>query len=180
MQACPSSRPLYRIWSGMMNRCHNQNSRDFHRYGGRGIYVCDRWHTFSIFETWALKNGFRTGLEIERKNNNKGYNPKNCMFANDIQQARNRRNNTHITAFGETKTLVEWSEDSRCTVSAAGLGARLRRNMNAEAAITTLEQHPNSAKTVCKNGHPFTEENTYRYKNSRKCRICKRAREHKH
>lgn len=118
--------PLYHIWGAMIRRCYNTNIHNYHRYGGRGIIVCDEWkNDFQKFYNWAIKNGWQKGLTIERKNNDGNYCSDNCIFATRKKQANNRSNNHLIVAFGETKTLVEWSEDSRCKVSRATLSARI-------------------------------------------------------
>jgi hypothetical protein len=65
-----------------------------------------------------------------------GYSPNNCCWVTPKKNNRNRRNNHLLTAFGETKTLVEWSEDSRCIVSQNTLHYRIKAGMTAKQAIT--------------------------------------------
>lgn len=99
----------YRIWQAMLNRCRNKNVINFENYGGRGIKVCVRWHTFNNF----LKDMGEAPLDrsIERKNNNANYNPGNCRWATRTEQARNTRRNRKITFNGVTKCLTEWAKD---------------------------------------------------------------------
>jgi hypothetical protein len=104
---------LYGIWSGMRRRCSNPNRKDWANYGGRGITVCDEWRNdFLLFYEWAMSNGYNDSLSIDRKNNSKGYCPENCKWTNKQQQNNNTRANRQITAFGETKNLQQWSDES--------------------------------------------------------------------
>lgn len=73
----------------MWNRCTNEKSGEFSRYGGRGIQVCDRWRTFEAF---LADMGERpAGTSIDRIDNERGYEPGNCRWATDTEQNRNRR-----------------------------------------------------------------------------------------
>jgi len=51
--------PFFEAWRSMIRRCHEYNSKDYFRYGERGIYVCDEWRSFSTFKKWALENGYK-------------------------------------------------------------------------------------------------------------------------
>lgn len=103
----PKLRP---VWRGMKARCYNSNSSKFKYYGGRGISVCDEWKDFKTFYTWAIENGYRDGLTIDRIDVNGNYEPTNCRWVSKSVQNRNRRNNRTLSYRGETKTLFEWSE----------------------------------------------------------------------
>ena len=102
---------LYHVWSSMKDRCTNQDCKQFEDYGGRGIKVCKEWmDDFSAFQKWALENGYKEGLTIDRKNNDKGYSPDNCRWTDAKTQGNNKRNCRYITHNGKTKTVAEWSE----------------------------------------------------------------------
>jgi hypothetical protein len=89
--------PEYRSWCGMMARCYTPTVPKYNRYGGRGIVVCERWHTFSYF---LADMGQRPSSDhsIERKDNNGPYSPDNCVWATPYVQAANRSNNRKVAA----------------------------------------------------------------------------------
>jgi hypothetical protein len=97
----------------MKKRCYNPRDKRFVNYGGRGITVCDEWKDdFGAFQKWATDNGYKENLTIDRVNVNGNYCPENCRWATMTQQQRNTTRNRFITAFGETKTMAEWAEQS--------------------------------------------------------------------
>jgi len=105
-----SKHPLYQVWCGINTRCYNPNSNSYKRYGGRGIFVCEEWrHDSEQFILWAL-GSWKIGLEIDRKDNDGPYSPKNCHFITKKQNCRNVHTNRLITINNETKTMVEWCE----------------------------------------------------------------------
>ena len=96
----------------MKARCHNQNSRRYSDYGGRGISVSEDWR--NSFETFMKDMGEPPSLEhsIERIDNNGNYCKENCRWATRIEQANNKSNNRVIEFGGVSKTLQEWSRDT--------------------------------------------------------------------
>jgi len=92
----------------MKQRCLNPKSPGFKDYGGRGITVCKRWMKFANFRK---DMGPRpAGLQIDRKDNNKGYSPSNCRWATRKENNNNRRSSVFITMMGQTKTIAQWSD----------------------------------------------------------------------
>lgn len=128
---------LYRIWQTMHNRCRNKSQVAFDRYGGRGISVCSEWGEYTVFRDWALENGYRNDLTIDRIDNDGSYCPQNCRWVTMREQSQNTIRNRLMTAFGETKCLSEWHRDPRNGMSKRGLCERLKKGMSLQAAMTT-------------------------------------------
>lgn len=134
-----SNHPLYSQYKGMIGRCTYSSHKQFKDYGGRGITVCSEWkNSFISFFNWAINIGWKYGLTIERKDTNGNYCPENCVVATYIEQANNKRSNRLITAFGETRTVAQWSRDRRAKTSANNISERIDKlGWSSEAAITT-------------------------------------------
>lgn len=104
---------INKIYLKMKGRCYTKSDAAYKDYGGRGITICDEWlgeDGFKHFEEWSYANGYSDDLSIDRIDNNKGYSPNNCRWADRKTQNRNRRTNHFLTLNGETKTIAEWSE----------------------------------------------------------------------
>ena len=98
--------PLYAIWQGIRRRCNCPTSKDFVKYGGRGISIDPRWNDFLTF---VADMGERPdGMSIERINNDLGYSPENCKWGDSFEQNNNRSNNIYATHNGITQTLQQW------------------------------------------------------------------------
>jgi hypothetical protein len=122
----------------MINRCTN-DAPQHRNHHGRGIKVCVRWR--DSFEAFYSDMGPRPSQahHIDRYPDQDGdYGPGNCRWVLPKENARNKRNNHLLVAFGESKTMVEWSEDHRCRVSYDALKRRINTfNWDQEAAIST-------------------------------------------
>lgn len=124
-------------WRSIIDRCENPNCMAYHRYGGRGITVCDEWRNdFLAFQRWAMATGYRNGLTIERRNNNGNYEPSNCIWIPMSKQARNTSKTVYISAFSETKPLMEWLEDDRFVVNRYTFESRVKMGWSPEEAMS--------------------------------------------
>ena len=128
----------YRIWGAMLARCKKGLKSSNPNYTNNGIDVCESWKTFENFYKWAMENGYDDSLTIDRRDNNKGYNPENCRWATRKEQAQNKRASCRLIfkAFGEDKNLYEWVDDPRCMVNSSALLYRISVGWDMERAIT--------------------------------------------
>lgn len=128
----PPSR-TYRIWANMLTRCHNPKAPQWIDYGSRGVSVCDQWRT-SFAQFLADMGEAPPDCSIDRIDNNGNYEPSNCRWATAHTQARNRRSNRRLTAWGETKTLSGWAQ--HCGLHPTTIHNRLERGWALEAALS--------------------------------------------
>lgn len=98
----------YKRWASMKSRCTNPKNKLFHRYGGRGIKLCDRWLDFPAFH--SDMGDAPEGMTIERVDNDAGYSPENCRWATRWEQNRNTSSNVTLSACGLSMIMIEWSE----------------------------------------------------------------------
>ena len=120
----------------MLGRCYNPNHMHFKRYGMRGITVCEEWkNNFQAFYDWAMSNGYRDDLTIDRIDNNGNYCPENCRWATMKEQCNNTRSNTLITYNGKTQTMAQWAKEIGMPYHK--LVVRIARGWDVERAFTT-------------------------------------------
>lgn len=93
-----SNHILYKKFTGMKDRCYNSNSPGYKYYGAKGIKICQEWlDDFMSFYNWAMNNGYKKGLSIERIDSNQDYCPSNCCWIKTLEN-RARINNNNRTS----------------------------------------------------------------------------------
>jgi len=123
---------IYNTWQAMLNRCKLPSNKSYHRYGGRGITVCDRWKSFENFlEDMGEPN---KGESIDRINNDGNYEPSNCKWSDDKTQSRNKSTNVWLEANGTTMIMADWAKRLGC--HSITIKARLARGWNVIDAVT--------------------------------------------
>lgn len=124
---------LYNVWCSMKARCFNPNEPAYHRYGGRGIAVCDEWKDdYAAFKKWAMALGYdpeapRGQCTLDRIDNDKGYSPQNCRWVTQQEQMNNVSYNHRLEYQGDVHTMAEWARIFRMPYGT--FQTKLRRHM---------------------------------------------------
>ena len=105
-----SKHPAYGVWHSMVQRCTEPTHRAWKNYGGRGITVCERWlHSFENFWT-DMGPTYSPGLELDRRENEKGYSPENCRWVTRKLNTRNQRRSKYVEYEGQRVNASELAE----------------------------------------------------------------------
>lgn len=100
---------IYKVWTGIKQRCTNPNNIGWKNYGGRGILICDKWLDFGGFLN-DMGGSYSPGLSIERIDNNGPYCKSNCKWATINEQAYNKRSTRYIQCGGIEMLAKDWAE----------------------------------------------------------------------
>lgn len=120
--------PLYRVWTSMKNRCNSSTNQWYSAYGGKGVSVYQEWQEdFLVFRDWAIKNGYKKGLTLDRIDVNGNYEPNNCRWITIQEQQYNKTTNVYIEINGVSKTLTEWCKKYKTPLSTAK--GRIKRGL---------------------------------------------------
>lgn len=123
---------IYKVWTSMLQRCENPNEKAYENYGGRGIKVHPKWHSFEGF--WEdMKSGYSEGLSLDRIDVDGDYEPGNVRWATRFEQQNNIRANVHVVIDGEEMTVGEASQ--RFGIDSNVIRSRLRLNWSHEEAV---------------------------------------------
>ena len=125
--------PEYGVWKGMRQRCNDPNYTAWDHYGGRGISICARWKDFAAFREDMGPRPPRAS--IERIDNDGNYEPGNCRWASQSEQARNQRTNVRVTS--GSVSLVATDVAHAIGMSVDGVIGRVRAGWTGEEILTT-------------------------------------------
>jgi hypothetical protein len=134
-----SRSPEYRAWQGMIDRCVNPNNQRYHRYGGRGISVCQKWT--DSFAAFYADVGPRPSPKhsLDREKNDGGYEPGNVRWVLGDVQVRNTCRNIFIEYGGRRLTLMDWSNETG--INYYTLMHRERRGISPAEILSPLPRH---------------------------------------
>lgn len=133
---------IHNIYMSMLARCHNPNSNNYARYGGRGIEVWPEWRASpDAFLSWAFTNGYADHLQLDRMNNEHGYSPLNCRWVTATRNQNNRTNNRILTnAGGEKHTLADWARING--IGRGTIDSRIKLGWSEHDAVTVPSLKP--------------------------------------
>lgn len=104
---CKAHTRLYNIWSKMKERCYNPTRKAYKNYGKKGVSVCDEWlNDFQKFCDWAIENGYKDNLTIDRINSNGNYEPYNCRWVTLSENVRQKYKSDFITVGDKSLTIT--------------------------------------------------------------------------
>ncbi|MBK7642810.1 MAG: hypothetical protein IPJ19_07110 [Planctomycetes bacterium] len=172
---------LYKIWFSIHARCEKPNDRGYPYNGALGIKVAAKWSNFEPFRTWVIAAGSKPGLWLTRIDHTKDYSPKNCIWSSSHDVLRKRKPASHapvarrpLRALGETKALLAWARDPRCSVTASTIAKRLDRGWDAKSAITAPPQTPGCRGTVFTKVRAFGQvKGPAAWSRDKRCRVTK-------
>ena len=126
---------IYRTWDGIIQRCYNKSCFAYKDYGERGIVICGEWrHDIKAFYAWAINNGYKETLTIERIDNDGNYCPDNCKWIPQSEQPKNQRKSVRLTCAGQTRTAAEWSRE--LDMPSSTICTRKRKGWSDEQALS--------------------------------------------
>lgn len=144
-----SKHPLYKTWIGIKTRCYTKSDEKYPKYGAVGVKMCDKWLSdFLSFYSWALENGWKRGMQIDKDIIPKKlripallYSPDMCSVVTSLENNNARSSNIFVEFMGESKTLSQWERIQGLPKSI--LSRRLSMGWDIKRALTTKPQNKN-------------------------------------
>ena len=183
--------PFYSVWQSMLERCRNTKSPSYHRYGGRGITVCDEWKT--DFHRFVSDMGERPPkYTLDRINNNLGYSKDNCRWASRKEQSSNRECTVVYRVDGVDLLVADVAR--QLGMKGDSIKARIEKGLPLSEVMNPERKHCKKglavgglangarqrAKTHCPHGHEYNAENLIiRKEGWRECKACRRKATHR-
>lgn len=176
---------LYSVWQGMRRRCMNPNFKQWKDYGGRGLTICPEWSNFLQFVEDMGPRPSKTHT-LDRKDNDKPYEPSNCRWATKREQMINRRITLRVFIEGNVYLVADLAR--QYGLKPDTIKDRVNKGMPFDKVVAktrytftggvrrAIEVRVTNqlAKTHCKHGHEWSPENTGKQKNGRYCKACNR------
>lgn len=131
---------IHHIWQSMLCRC-NKGRKNY-----TDVAVCEEWKSFETFYEWAMENGYRDDLSIDRIDPYGNYEPSNCRWATNKQQQNNKRNNSYFVIDGVRHTMREWADIYE--IEYYLVKGRISRGYSIERALTTPVFHGCKVKVI--------------------------------
>lgn len=128
---------LYGIWRGMKNRCYGNKTVQPHLYKDKGITVCSEWMKYLGLKEWAMKNGYKEGLQIDRIDNSKGYCPENCRFVTPKENTNNRGVTFYVNYYGRKVSFAMLLAEQGKDFHYNSIRSRIKRGWDETTAIDT-------------------------------------------
>ncbi len=131
-----SNSRLYKILHGMKTRCFNKDVDAYKNYGGRGITICQEWlDDFMNFYNWAINNGYKKKLTLERNDVNGNYCPENCSWIPKAEQSLNTRANKWVEYKGKLVRVVDIANE-QTTLPPRTVRSRINNGWDVDEALS--------------------------------------------
>lgn len=97
---------IYKVWYDMNRRCNDLSNK---YYGAKGVKVCQEWTEYQTFANWAINNGYKKGLQLDKDTRGNGllYSPGTCCFLTPLQNSNNRSTSKKYKYNNEYLTLSQ-------------------------------------------------------------------------
>lgn len=137
-----NNHPLHLSWARMRGRCLNKNNPKYHRYGGRGVKICQEWlNDFKSYYNWATENGWKPGLQVDKDYLGDGllYSPTTCIIVSNKENCNRRSTTRLVTLNGVTKSVMQWCE--WYGINQSTFYSRINTGWDFEIALKTPKQN---------------------------------------